>query len=109
MYVQKKCAVYIFECAPCASKLEFRATKFHVLSVRYNTFFPPFIQASIGSLSEQSGHGLIKKHYMDIVGPLLPHTLRQLRALLDRAQLELVVHTVESSYTSAFTRALQDI
>ncbi len=72
-------------------------------------FFPPFIQASIGSLSEQSGHGLIKKHYMDIVGPLLPHTLRQLRALLDRAQLELVVHTVESSYTSAFTRALQDI
>lgn len=64
-------------------------------------------QASIGSLSEQGGHGLIKKHYMDIVGPLLPHTLKQLRALLDRAQLELVVHSVESNYTSAFTRALQ--
>ncbi len=50
----------------------------------------------------------MKKHYIDVVGPLLPYTIRRLRELLDRTQQDhLTLYTVEARHTSAFTNILR--
>ena len=55
-------------------------------------------------MCERSMSGLKKTHYLDVVGPILPDTLKQMRILLARTQHDFTVQAVELDCTSAFKK-----